>query len=193
MESPDVHVLDKVRWQLFGTLTFRQERLPERVRLQMFFTLVRQIAKWRRVNFHRVIWALRLESGEKTGRLHFHFLMAGLTGNINLGLCKSIEAKWRSIGGGHPLVEVYDLELDAGYILKENSLQIGGYQYETAKFSAQSCQLIISHSLSRMVKCDQSQRMRQRTRPVAGCRLGDDKCVEARNMLKPDRLAAVMA
>ncbi len=31
-ESPDLWVLGGVRWQFFGIFTFKQERLPERIR-----------------------------------------------------------------------------------------------------------------------------------------------------------------
>ncbi len=40
MESDDVYVLLKLRWQFFGSLMFRTERLSERVRISMFFALM---------------------------------------------------------------------------------------------------------------------------------------------------------
>ena len=45
METADVYVLSKLRWQFFGSLTFRTERLPQRVRISMFFGLMRKAAK----------------------------------------------------------------------------------------------------------------------------------------------------
>ena len=44
LESPDLHLLCGERWQFFGTLTFKQERLPERVRQTMFHAALRQLA-----------------------------------------------------------------------------------------------------------------------------------------------------
>jgi hypothetical protein len=35
MEAPEIHVLKEIPWQFFGTLTFKQERLPERIRLSV--------------------------------------------------------------------------------------------------------------------------------------------------------------
>jgi hypothetical protein len=42
MGTPVLHVLDKITWQIFATLTFKGERLPERVRLSLFFALMRE-------------------------------------------------------------------------------------------------------------------------------------------------------
>jgi hypothetical protein len=36
MESADIYVLSKLRWQFFGSLRFRTDRMPERVRITMF-------------------------------------------------------------------------------------------------------------------------------------------------------------
>ena len=41
METGLTYTLQRVHWQFFGTLTFKSARLPERVRLSMFFALVR--------------------------------------------------------------------------------------------------------------------------------------------------------
>jgi hypothetical protein len=40
-----LHILCGERWQFFGTLTFKQERLPERVRQTMFNAALRQLAQ----------------------------------------------------------------------------------------------------------------------------------------------------
>ena len=41
MDSPELQVLERIAWQFFATLTFKSERLPERVRLSLFFALLR--------------------------------------------------------------------------------------------------------------------------------------------------------
>ena len=41
MEIPEIHILSKIDWQFFGTLTFKSERLPERVRLALYYALLR--------------------------------------------------------------------------------------------------------------------------------------------------------
>jgi hypothetical protein len=42
MVTPELRVLSKIAWQFFATLTFKNERLPERVRLSLFFALLRE-------------------------------------------------------------------------------------------------------------------------------------------------------
>ncbi|MFZ4695945.1 MAG: hypothetical protein ACOYMV_12540, partial [Verrucomicrobiia bacterium] len=76
MESPFVYVLQFVEWQFFTSLTFKSERLPERVRLSVFFAWARNVASWHNINFRHLLWCLRMEPGEITGRRHFHALIA---------------------------------------------------------------------------------------------------------------------
>jgi hypothetical protein len=79
METALTYTLQRVHWQFFGSLTFKSAKLPERVRVTMFFALVRCLCRWHKVPFRKCVWVLRQESGEISGRLHFHFLIAGLT------------------------------------------------------------------------------------------------------------------
>jgi hypothetical protein len=44
METALTYTLQRVHWQFFGTLTFKSAKLPERVRVAMFFALVRCLA-----------------------------------------------------------------------------------------------------------------------------------------------------
>jgi hypothetical protein len=80
METPEIHVLNRINWQFFGTLTFKSERLPERVRLAMFFAYLRQFCRQFGLKFPKLLWCLRQEQGELTGRRHFHYLIAGDAG-----------------------------------------------------------------------------------------------------------------
>ncbi|MFN0126774.1 MAG: hypothetical protein ACKV19_08840 [Verrucomicrobiales bacterium] len=63
MESPDIHKLRLIDWQFFGTLTFKSERLPERVRISLYFAMMRQVAKQFRAYFRFLLWCLRMEQG----------------------------------------------------------------------------------------------------------------------------------
>ena len=88
MEDPYVYQLSQVKWQFFGTLTFKSGRLPERVRLSMYFAMMRKVCKQFRIHFKRSIWCLRLEQGEMLGRWHFHFLLTGLPGQtVTMSTC----------------------------------------------------------------------------------------------------------
>src|ERR1019366_9492572 len=51
METALTYTLQKVHWQFFGTLTFKPEKLPERIRLGMYFALIRRLCRW-----HKVPW-----------------------------------------------------------------------------------------------------------------------------------------
>jgi hypothetical protein len=77
METALTYTLQRVQWQFFGSMTFKITRLSERVRVTMFFALVRCLCRWHKVPFRKCVWALRQEVGEISGRLHFHFLIAG--------------------------------------------------------------------------------------------------------------------
>ena len=92
METPEIHVLNRINWQFFGTLTFKSERLPERVRLQMFIAYLRQFSRQFGLTFPKLFWCLRQEHGELTGRRHFHYLIAGAPASLaNL-------TTWRPVG-----------------------------------------------------------------------------------------------
>lgn len=154
MEAADIHVLKEVPWQFFGTLTFRKERLPERIRLSMFFALMRRTAKAHRVRFHRLLWCLRMEHGEATGRRHFHFLLAGLPSEATtIRTCFALKNGWEDpalIRGGMARVTLFDPRLDAGrYLTKPDGHADPGDAYESAKFGSHSSSLMIAHAVWR--------------------------------------------
>ena len=51
METALTYTLQRVHWQFFGSLTFKSARVPERVRVTMFFALVRCLCRWHKVPF----------------------------------------------------------------------------------------------------------------------------------------------
>jgi len=152
MEVPEIHVLNKVEWQFFGTLTFKRLKVPERVRTAMWFALARRVAKWHRVHFKRLIWCLRIEKGEIGERIHFHYLMAGLpVSAVNTKTCVAMMKQWERFGGGMARVRIFDPSSDGGaYITKELSGLNGADSYESAKFSHVSSSLMLSESCWRV-------------------------------------------
>jgi hypothetical protein len=76
--NPEIYALSLIEWQLFASLTFKSEKLPDAVRIKMFFALMREQADNFGVHFKQMIWCLRTEAGEATGRLHLHAIIAGL-------------------------------------------------------------------------------------------------------------------
>ena len=154
MESPDIHKLRLIDWQFFGTLTFKSERLPERVRLSAYFALMRTVAKQFRVFFPHLLWCLRQEDGESTGRRHFHYLLAGLPRQVvKIATCFYQMSTWEQVGGGMARVHRFDPRLNgAGYILKcLGETADAGDLYESAKFGGGHCQLMLSHAAERVM------------------------------------------
>lgn len=157
MELPEIHVLNRIRWQFFGTLTFKSERLSQRKRYHMWYAFLRQSARHFRLPFHRLLWVLRDERGESTGRAHFHFLLAGLDRrNLNPSSCFWLMHQWEQLRGGMARVSVFDPRLNGGsYILKDlafNDSTLGGGFYESARFGCEACQLTIANSVWKTAK-----------------------------------------
>ncbi len=148
MQTAELHVLNTIAWQLFATLTFKSERLPERVRLGLFFALLREFCAQFDLKFAYLLWCLRQESGEMFGRRHFHCLLAGAReALVNLTTCFWLMDKWEKLGGGMARIHVFDSRLNAGsYILKRNGFSAVdlGDSYESAKFTSKACELMLA-------------------------------------------------
>jgi len=143
MEKPDVYILSQVDWQFWVTLTFKKDALTsEKLRQSLWFALLRGLAGWWRVDFHRLLWVRRAENGEFTARLHWHALVAGLPDQAkHRSTCFSIKNYWEKLGGGMARVYVYDKSRTAlSYMLKpsldgtDSSMSEGGRHYESGKF-----------------------------------------------------------
>jgi len=155
MHNPELHSLAAVNWQYFCTLTFRGEKQCKRYGPQMFVALVRTQAKNWNVHFKKVLWCLRRESGESTGRWHLHAVIAGLPPSAGPRNCLALMSQWETLGGGMARVSRYDSSLDGlDYILKGSGLteskatRWAGDYHELAKFG-QSCDVTLSESVIR--------------------------------------------
>ena len=169
LESPDLHLLCGERWQFFGTLTFKQERLPERVRQTMFNAALRQLAQTLRLYFPRLPWCRREELGDLLGRRHYHFLLTGLPARAAcLSTCFFLMAAWEKIGGGMARVRLYDQAQDGlEYVTKCLG---GGDAYETSKFAEGLSHLTLSDGLWRLLRARPvmgERRLAQRNTPPA--------------------------
>jgi len=179
MEVPEINVMAVIEWQFFGTLTFKSERLSPERRLKMWFALNRTLASWYHIHFTKLLWVLRIEQGEATGRTHFHCLIGGLpsaaaAGGITIQrqggdfdvtnrTCHALEAKWGRMGlhesdkqNRISRFSLYDSRLNgASYITKCLGVESGRFckdVYESAKFGLGDNQLILSDSISAVVK-----------------------------------------
>lgn len=152
MESALLHTLQRFEWQFFGSQTFRSERLPEAVRLKMWHSFMRETASWSHVSPKKLIWALRMEHGESTGRLHFHFLLGNFPAAYHVReRAFAMMGVWQAYGGGITRVRPYKPVGDAtGYIMKCLGIE-GANLYEGRKFSKTSESVLISDACWRGV------------------------------------------
>ena len=75
--SPMVYQMQKVHWDIFGSLTFRTVP-PDHIQRRCIFEFIRRCLKKFTCSedFHwSTPWVFRQEHGEKNGRVHWHFLM----------------------------------------------------------------------------------------------------------------------
>ena len=179
MEIPEIHVMKRINWQFFGTLTFKKERMPTANRFELWYALARTLAEWHDVDFSYLLWVLRIEQGEVTGRTHFHCLIGGLperavrdakriqradgTWDVNNPTCHALEATWGRLGlhKRDPQIRIsrfslYDARLNgAGYLCKclgaEDS-RLTKDIYETGKFSWGADELRLSDSVYKVAR-----------------------------------------
>jgi hypothetical protein len=154
--NPEIYALSNIQWQLFASFSFKSERLAEGVRTKMFFALMRRQADNFGVHFRNTIWCLRTESGESTGRLHLHALIAGFPKHAcTTATCFSFMRIWEGLNGGWARVTLYSPLLDGvGYVLKgcdDEYKRAGGDFYETKKFG-ENCDVMLSESIFRVLE-----------------------------------------
>lgn len=146
MEPPDFHVLARVPWRYFVTLTFKRETNIG-AQNRMLFAWLREAARKFGVHFHRLLWVCRREQGEKFGRLHLHVLIGGVNvGSVTRKSCFDLMNRWEALGGGIARVTLYDTRLSAGeYLFKTE--RDGGRVYEESKFDSRRSELMLAHAL----------------------------------------------
>ena len=174
LHNPELLSLSRIEWQFFCTFSFKSERLTDGIRLSIFFALLRTQARNFGVHFKQLVWALRRESGESTGRLHFHALIAGLPPSGRTAATSfSTMRLWERLGGGMARVTVYNPTLDGvDYILKRGDELAGslatryaGDYHETQKFGG-SCDVMLSESVFKVLEGRRS--IGQRRHPASG-------------------------
>jgi hypothetical protein len=116
----------------------------------MWFALLRKLAKDHKLKFKTLLWCLRMEHGEATGRRHFHFLLAGLpVAAVHTQTCFVLKNTWESrCKGGMARVTLFDPRLDAGrYLTKPDGMADPGDAYESAKFGSSTSSLMIAQAV----------------------------------------------
>lgn len=118
---PEAEALRAVKWQLFVTITFREE-LPRYRRRRQVFAFIREICE-RTVpstHFKKSLWVLRWERHGMDGRGHYHLCIGGLRGDVKAsGIPQGAVAWWSQKIHSIADVQIYDDSLDGiGYVLK---------------------------------------------------------------------------
>ena len=137
-------------------LYVQKEKMADCRRYRMFFALLRTQAGNFGIHFRNLIWCLRIERGETTGRKHFHALIAGLPPHsAHTKMCFAFKNLWEKLGGGMARVSVYSRSLaGADYILKGLEAvqsRVAGDFYELTKFGG-SCDVTLSESILRVIE-----------------------------------------
>lgn len=151
MEKPEVYILTRLNWQFFGTLTFRSAAMPERVRLTMWFSLMRKLSATLGLHFPSLPWCLRQEDGETNGRRHFHYLLGGLPRRaVTKSTCFATMANWECLGGGMARVRIFNPALNGVGYITDCLGMAGADVYESAKFGS-STGLMLSKAAEAML------------------------------------------
>src|SRR5579871_1719496 len=142
--------LARIRWDIFGTLTFRSVPSPK-VAHGRAWALMHQAAELVQRPYSRLLIALRAEHGEMTGRFHFHFLLGGTQTRNGITLSHQLEHLWFGMMGGISKCRPYDRSL-AGVAYVTKCLRLTGANvYEVGKFNLADT-VTLSRSVFRVVR-----------------------------------------
>jgi len=173
MKVSGLHLaLTRIEWEYFVTLTFGTgwRHMPASRIMKLVFKWLRVTAEFHGVKWENWLWVVRGEHGETTGRFHLHALLAyrGTSFVPNSKTTRfTMMHLWESSGGGMARVRAYSGELEGvGYILKgleawstqgEHSGKAAPYSadgancYEVGRFDPESCDVMLSHSVMRLL------------------------------------------
>ena len=150
-ESSDnfAYTLDRIRWDVFGTLTFKG-CVPRRgIAYGHAWRHFRQAAELTGQPYARLLIALRDELGEATGRFHFHYLLGGTETRNAITLAHRLEHAWKGQTGAFAKVRPYDCsQAGVPYITKCLS---GADVYEMNKYISAD-QVTLSNSVYRVIR-----------------------------------------
>lgn len=135
---PELHQLKKlrIRWRIFGTLTFAGTTPCQKIRAQMYFKLLRKAAARCGRRFKKFHWIFREEVGPSGEHLHTHFVTIGKTGkSICEELCRELEAVWAQSGGGISKIDPYNPTLKGWEYILKPSVLADRYRHDIADFS----------------------------------------------------------
>ena len=160
MKHPESWALGQVPWQFFCTLTWANQgsfKRPPSPRRQVCaaFAFLREAARVAGVHFKKSMWCLRYETGEMTGRDHYHCLLSVLGSQwVRLSTCFYLMDYWdKKLGCGHARVRIFAPALGGvAYTCKDLAESLAGKdRYEFDKFFDPRTVLTLSESLVRFI------------------------------------------
>ena len=148
------YTLARIRWDVFGTLTFRSVPSPKKA-YGRAWALMRQAAELVQRPYSQLLIALRAELGEMTGRFHFHFLLGGTHTRNAITLARQLEHRWFGLFGQGAISKCrpYDRSR-AGVAYVTKCLSPGNWganAYELKKFNLADT-VTLSRSVFRVIR-----------------------------------------
>jgi len=130
--------LARIRWDVFGTLTFRSVPSTKRA-FGRAWAHMHQAAELVERPYSQLLIALRTELGEMGGRLHFHYLLGGTWTRNAITLAHQLEHRWFGMFGQGAIAKcrAYDRSrAGVEYVTKclEEGLW-GANEYELRKYN----------------------------------------------------------
>jgi hypothetical protein len=146
--------LARIRWDVFGTLTFRSVPSPKKA-YGRAWALMRLTAELVQRPYSQLLIALRAEHGEMTGRFHFHFLLGGTQTRNEITLTHQLEHFWFKMFGQGAISKCrpYDRSrAGVAYVTKcLGSKTWGANRYELGKFNLADT-VTLSRSVFRVIR-----------------------------------------
>jgi len=153
VEDPILFSLTRLRYDVFGTLTF-SGKVPRPAKAKsLVFQFFRASAQDCGTPYSDLLIVLREERGELRGRYHLHFLLGGCRVNNLHTLAFQMSSRWRQIAGGFAKIRAYDQSRRGlAYTLKGLDLDAeAANRYELEKFSSAD-RLTVSRSCARVLR-----------------------------------------
>ncbi len=130
--------LARIRWDVFGTLTFRSVPSPKRA-FGRAWAHLHQAAELVERPYSQLLIALRAELGEMGGRFHFHYLLGGTWARNSITLAHQLEHRWFGMFGQGAIAKcrAYDRSrAGVAYVTKCLSQGTwGANEYELRKYN----------------------------------------------------------
>jgi len=176
------YTLARVRWDVFGTLTFKGTVPRPSVAYGHAWRHFRHAAKLLARPYDQLLIALRAELGEKGERFHFHYLLGGTQACNVITLCHQLRHSWMGqTGATERMIRPFD-HSQAGVAYVTKCLN-GADVYEMNKFVSAD-EVTLSNSVYRVIRS--LERIAEDTRlALAEKRAADEAVTAAESRLSP--------